>query len=338
MVGTGATVTSLKDSSFSVKTHLAQLVSFLADLKVDAVLVSNPVNISYLTGYPSEDAWLLVTADRTFYITDFRYIEQARKAFGNKGIEVVEFEGSLFEKTVELLVHLRVKKCGFEENRLTWYQFNRLKSLAGGKVRLKALSGAVEALRVIKTPDEVLAIREAVRVNLKGFKYIEKFIRPGITERDILYKLQDFIRKENVGFAFPPIIASGPNSAYPHARVSGRELFPAEPVLVDFGVEKDAYKSDLTRMFFLGKMPRSFETTLRLIRGAQEAAYQKIKPGVKASAVDAAARAFLKKNGLAQYFGHSLGHGVGLETHEMPRMSGQSGDVLLENMVITVEP
>ncbi|MBF0593786.1 MAG: aminopeptidase P family protein [Candidatus Omnitrophica bacterium] len=318
--------------------RLSKLQSFFSELEVDAVFVSTPVNIRYLTGHLAEDAWLLITRAKTFYITDFRYIEHVKKVFKARNIDVIQFEESLFKTVVQLAASHKVKVFGFEENHLTCYQFGRLRALAGKGVKFKGLSGAVEALRVVKEAQELDILRQAIRINLKGFSFIKKFICPGVSEEAVLFKLQDFIRREGVAFSFPPIIASGPNAAYPHARVSGRELKSSEPLLLDLGVEVSGYKSDLTRMFFLGKMSRSFEQNLSAIHGAQEAAYKVIRAGVEAKVVDAAARGFLEKKGLAQYFGHSLGHGVGLDTHEMPRISGKSGEILLENMVITVEP
>jgi Xaa-Pro aminopeptidase len=321
-----------------VKQRLTKLKSFLSKLGVDAVFVSNPVNIRYLIGHQVEDAWFLVTSSRAFYITDFRYIAFATKILKGSDVEIVQFEKSLFETAINCSLDTKVKILGFEENHLTYYQFLRLKSLANSKLRFKGLSGTVEALRVIKEPGEILTIRSAVAVNLKGFQFIKEYIRVGVSEREILYKLQDFIRQEGVLFAFPPIIASGSNASYPHARISDRKLGVNDPLLLDFGVEKDGYKSDLTRMFILGKMPRPFEKNLSMIRRAQEEAFKAIKPGVSAASVDGAARKFLDKHGLSRYFGHSLGHGVGLETHEMPRISTKSTEVLLENMIITVEP
>ncbi len=321
-----------------MRNRLAQLRFFLPKLKVDALFVSDPVNIRYLTGHAAEDGWLLVTALKAFYITDFRYIAIVKQVFKNQAIDIVQFDRSLFESVIQAAIEEKVGILGFEENNLTYYQFSRLKSCVKKRLKLRALSGTVEALRVVKSPQEVSSIREAIRINLKGFEWIARFIRPGVTEKDIYYQLQNFIRVEGVDFSFPPIIASGPNSAYPHARITERKLCLAEPVLLDFGVEKNGYKSDLTRMFFLGKMPRSFEKRLSLIRNAQEEAYKVIRLGVPSQAVDAAARGFLERNGLAQYFGHSLGHGVGLQTHEMPRVSSKSGEILLENMIITIEP
>lgn len=317
--------------------RLLKIRSFLPQLEIGALFLSNPYNIRYFTGYPGEDAWLLITAQKAYYITDFRYIEHARKVLGSH-IEVVMFESSIFETAINLALADKVKAFGFEENHLTYYQYKRLEKFSRRKLKLKGLSGAVEALRAVKDPNEIAQIRKAVRINLKAFKFVEPYMRPGLRERDILFKLEDFARKEGVGFAFPPIIASGPNAAYPHARVTDRKLRSGEPVLLDFGVDLGGYKSDLTRMFFLGKMPPSFRKFLDLIRGAQEEAFKKIHSGVVSCEVDAAARQFLAQHDLAQFFGHSLGHGVGMETHEMPRISAKSREVLLENTVITIEP
>lgn len=317
--------------------RLSRLIACFKILEIDAFFVSNPVNIRYLTGYKAEDAWLLVTASETFYITDFRYVEHASRALG-KLAKVVQFKESLFQTAVDLARGASVKRWGVEEEHLTYQAFNRLKSFCRKDIRLKPLSGVVESLRIVKDADELKLIRAAVAVNLEGFDYIRPYIKPGITEQDVLNRLEIFSKKSGAAFSFPPIIASGPNSAYPHAKVTDRRLRPGEPLLLDFGLEWEGYKSDLTRMFFLGKIQPSFMKVLSIIREAQEAAFRVLRAGIRASQVDAAARDFLAKKGLTDQFGHSLGHGVGLNVHEMPRLSAKSGVVLSENMIVTVEP
>lgn len=316
--------------------RLTRLISGFAILGIDALFVSDPVNIRYLTGYAAEDAWLLVTRKKTFYVTDFRYEEQVKKSL--KDINVIVFGPSLYAAIMDLCVSAKVEILGFEEQNMTFYAASRLKAVLGKLVKFKALSGAVESFRLIKDPAEIQLIRKAIAVNCTGFRYIAKYIKPGVSERFLLHKLQDFARKCGADFSFNPIIASGPNSAYPHARVTDRVLRPMEPLLLDFGLQLEGYKSDLTRMFFLGKMPRSFLRVLSLIKETQKAAFAVIKPGVAAKDVDKAARDVLASSGLDSLFGHSLGHGVGLNIHELPRLSSQSGDVLIEGMVVTVEP
>ena len=313
--------------------RLSALTAQFNRLGIEALFVSDPVNIRYLTGYKPEDAWLLVSRKNVYYITDFRYVELVRRTL--RGVEIVQYKDSLFQTVADLAPN---GSLGFEENHLIYQQFRRLVQCGRGRVHLRPVAGAVEALRIIKDKDELALVRKAVALNLQGFKDIRSFIKPGVTEGDILVRLEAIARKRAAVFSFPPIVASGPNSAFPHARVTDRVLRPGEPLLLDFGLEQNGYKSDLTRMFFLGKMPHSFEKLLCIIKEAQQVAFRIIRPGIPAKEVDAAARNYLAAQGLGNNFGHSLGHGVGLNIHEMPSLSMKSGVVLAENMVITVEP
>jgi Xaa-Pro aminopeptidase len=319
-----------------VKHRIQKLRAHFKALGVDAVLVTQPSDLRYLTGFPNADAWLVVSAKKAFYVTDFRYTAEARKAI--RDIAVVQFSSSLFETTADLLKGERVKRLGVDEKHLTYYQFNRLKAVVGKTLTMASSQEVILALRAIKEPEEIREIRKAVKLNLEAYRYIKPYIKPGVSERMLLLNLESFVRREGVRFSFDPIIASGSNSSYPHARVTDRRIHRNEPVLIDLGIEVNGYKSDLTRIFFLGKMARSFERILSLVRQAQEEAFKVIRPGIEACQVDAAARGFLEKYGLAKHFGHSLGHGVGLEIHEAPRITSKSGAVLSEGMVITIEP
>lgn len=316
--------------------RLSCLKALFISSRIDALLVTNEVNIRYLTGFPAAEAWLLVTPKKAFYITDFRYVLEARKGVGDA--EVIQYTDSLYKTTVDLARDQKVKVLGLDERHISAHAIRRLKTLAAGKPVLRSADSLVEVLRSIKDKGELALIRKALKINTQAYRFIEPFIKPGVREMDLLSHFEDFIREKKAAFAFPPIIASGPNAAFPHARVSGRKLRRRESLLIDFGVRINGYNSDLTRMFFLGTMARSLRENLSLIRGAQEEAFRIIRPGIKARAVDAAARGFLDRHGLAGYFGHSLGHGVGLEVHEDPRISMKSGVILQEGMVFTVEP
>ena len=317
-------------------TRLSSLRASFPSFKINALLVTHDVNIRYLTGFPASESWLLVTAKKAFYITDFRYVLEAKK--GLKEVQVVQYSHSFFQTTLDVAKSEKVKVVGLDERHISAYSFRRLKVLAGKGVKFKAADSLVEALRSIKDEGEISLIRKAIKINAQGFRYIHPFIKPGVSEQELLWKLEDFIRAQKVAFAFPPIIASGPNAAFPHARVSERKVRRGEPLLIDLGIRLNGYNSDLTRMFFLGTMSHSLRKVLSLIRGAQEEAFKVIRPGIEAKVVDAAARGYLAKHGLARYFGHSLGHGVGLDVHEDPRISQKSGAILQEGMVITVEP
>ncbi|MBF0122908.1 MAG: aminopeptidase P family protein [Candidatus Omnitrophica bacterium] len=317
-------------------TRLSLLRTSFPSLKIDALLVTNDINIRYLTGFPASESWLLVTAKKAFYITDFRYVLDAKK--GIKEAQVVQYSNSLFQTTLDVAKGEKVKVLGLDERHVSAYAMRRLKVFAKNGVKFRPADSVVEALRSIKDEGELALIRKAIKINTQGFQYIHSFIKPGVTERGLLLKLEDFVRAQKVAFAFPPIIASGVNAAFPHARVSERKVRRGEPLLIDLGIRLDGYNSDLTRMFFLGTMAHSLGKVLSLIRGAQEEAFKVIRPGIEAKAVDAAARGYLEKHGLAKYFGHSLGHGVGQDVHEDPRISSKSGVILQEGMVFTVEP
>jgi Xaa-Pro aminopeptidase len=316
--------------------RIRKLVSSIRRSDFDAVLINHEIDIRYLTQYPSHDAWLLVTPREVFYITDSRYIEEVKKSL--HGITLVQFERSISEQAAACCRQAQVHRLGVDERHLTVDQHKRLKAFCNKNISIVEANGCVDGLRAVKEPGELKLMREALRLDLKAYRFIQPFLKPGVTESDVLRRLEVFIRKEGITFAFDPIIASGPNSAYPHARVTGRKLCHKEPVLIDLGMDYKGYKSDLTRMFFLDTMPASYRDVLSVVRDAQHEAFKVIRPGVRGKDVDAVVRNYLKKHGLAEYFTHSLGHGVGMEVHEAPRLSVNSDAVLQENMVCTVEP
>ncbi len=313
--------------------------SLIAGVKasgLDAVFVSDPVDIRYLLKYPAQDAWLLATLENVYYITDARYIEDVRKNV--RGVTPVLFTRSCFEEVFHCCQREKLRSLGLNERHLTVYGYKKLKSFCKNKIKFFSADGMVASLRMSKDREELGMIRKALAFDLEAYSMIKPLIRPGMSEREIFHHLEDFIRSKGISFAFDPIIASGPNSSYPHARVTDRCLRCNDHVLIDLGMDWNGYKSDLTRMFFLGRMPPSFRNNLAVVRDAQQEAFRVIRPGVMAREVDAAARNYMKKFGLAERFTHSLGHGVGLDVHEAPRISFSDQTVLVENMVFTVEP
>jgi Xaa-Pro aminopeptidase len=318
--------------------RLRRLVSeFSRHRNIDALLVTPDVNITYLTGFPAHESWLLVTPQKAFYITDFRYIEEAKE--GLKGIAIVKQHTQSLQATLfELAKIYKIKRLGFDERYTSLMCLKKLKSYCPRRTKLIPTLGMVESLREVKEEGEVNAIRNCLKVHFKALQFLKKVVKPGLSERQILDLLEGFIKKQGVGFSFNPIIASGPNSAYPHAKVSDRILKNNEPLLVDIGIDIKGYKSDLTRNFFLGRMTPSYRKVFEATALAQQEAISLIKPGISVAEVDAHARKVLRKFGLAKYFGHSLGHGVGLEIHENPRLSVKSPAILEPGMVVTVEP
>jgi Xaa-Pro aminopeptidase len=319
-----------------VNPRIQKLTTQFAELAIDAFLVTKDVNITYLTEFNASESWLLVTPAKSFYITDFRYILEAQK--GLRNIEIKQYDRSMFKAVFELMDDLKLKRLGFDDRHVSLSAFKQLKKDCPQNVELIELSDVVEKLREIKEKREVDAIRGCLKLHHKAIKYLRGVIKPGLTEKDVLAKLESFVKKHGAGFSFPSIIASGPNSCFPHAHVSRRKIKNNELVLLDTGIDIGGYKSDLTRIALLGKIPPHVCEVAEIVKDAQRLAIVKIKAGEPVADADRAARDHFKKYDVEQYFGHSLGHGVGLEIHESPRLSVKSPAVFKAGMVVTVEP
>lgn len=316
--------------------RLNKFVSRFDRLKVDGFLVTNTANIRYLTRYNAEAAWLLVFPKQAYYLTDGRFTLEAKK--GLNGVPVVESTQPFLDPIERLLRRHRAKTIGFDAKHISLATFQKVKNGLPKGTRLVACNGVVETLRQVKEKEEIAQIRKALKINLAMMHFVAKILRPGLTEQQVKYRLDDFVRAQRAGHSFDPIVASGPNSAYPHACTTDRRLRKGEPVMVDAGIDLNGYKSDLTRMFFLGKMTTYFRKVHEAVAAAQQQAIRKIHPQIPASVVDQEARNYLQEKGLARFFSHSLGHGVGLEVHEEPRISAKSKARLEPGMVFTVEP
>lgn len=316
--------------------RLKKFQSLLASYKLDSYIHTCDTNIKYLTNYPASESVLLSFPKKSIYLTDSRYTQEAKN--GLKGISVEQYTHDMNKSIFEILAENKAQRVGFDDRHLSLNRYKQLQKACPQTIELVCENDLVEKMRLIKEKQEVDQIRKCLKLNLAAYQFLKRVIRPGLRESDVLLKLENYVKPKGAGFSFDPIIASGPNCAFPHARVTDRKIRNNEPVLVDMGIDIDGYKSDLTRMFFLGKMPDLYGKIYAAVSQAQSLAIAKIRPGVKAADVDFAARSYLESLDLAKYFGHSLGHGVGLDIHESPRLSGQSGAVLSEGMVITVEP
>jgi Xaa-Pro aminopeptidase len=304
---------------------------------LDGLLLSSEANISFLTGYRSRDSYLIVSARGCFYLTDSRYTAEARKVL--KGIKVEEYGQGLFNKISQIASKMRFKCLGFEERHLNFAEYRRLRKKLAASLGLAPTYGLVEGLRQVKSSQEIKTIKIATKIAIKAFRFIQKRLKPGRKEIEVAADLEQFIRYRGASKAsFDIIVASGPNSAFAHHITSERKLKANEPVLVDLGVDYQGYKSDLTRVFFLGKIDTLTAKIYSIVRQAQEKAIKGIKPGKTCKEIDALARDHIEKSGYAGYFGHGLGHGVGLEIHEEPHIGKNQDKRLQPGMVFTVEP
>jgi len=235
---------------------------------------------------------------------------------------------------------MRVKRLGYEEKNISAATFTRLKETLGARhIELVPVEGIIERLRMIKKAAELDKIRKATVITMNALKFAKSLIKPGIKEIQVAAEIERFIRYRGARTsAFEIIVASGPNSSRPHHITSQRIIRPAETVLVDVGVDYEGYKSDLTRVFFLGRISSITRRVYGIVREAQDKAIKAIKPGVLINKIDAAARQYITRKGYGGFFGHALGHGIGLEVHEAPQISSKETNTLKENMVFTVEP
>ena len=306
---------------------MPQFADLLREAQVEVLLVTNLVNIRYLTGFTGSNALLAVFPDRLVFWTDPRYKLQAaalKPRVSTKPLLVSA--AKFFEKR-----HIQV---GFEREQLRFDQYEVLKQLA-----LKPVSGFVERLRAIKTPEEIARIRQAVNTNSAAFESALKSVKPGMRESDLAGLIEYRMRRLGAeGSAFETIVAAGAHSALPHARPEGIRFTERQLVLVDMGCKQDGYTSDMSRMFHLGDPPRKTRQLYAAVLEAQLAAIDAVKPGVTGKIIDRAARDVLERHGLAEKFVHSTGHGLGLEIHEDPRIGKTGKAKMAAGMVITVEP
>jgi Xaa-Pro aminopeptidase len=318
-----------------VNPRIKRLLAQFDHHAIDAFLVTSDVNVTYLTGCPSVESWLLLLPEQSFYVTDARYAQEIRQKLRN--IKVILYQDSKSEAVARLLRAEKATSLGYDPQHLSVSVFRHLRKYCSD-IRFRSWPEVVEEFRMYKDPQEISALRKAARFNLSAFVYLRQLLKPGVTEQQVLIRLEQYVREKGLLFSFSPIIASGPQTCFPHARVTTRKMRAQEQVLADIGIDFLGYKSDLTRMFFLGKIPPLLQEVTEIVRVAQQKAIAGIQPGVPASEIDQLARNYFKKNKLDKYFLHSLGHGVGLEVHEAPRISPKSTVILKKGMVFTVEP
>lgn len=318
--------------------RLKKTYAGLKSENLEGLILNSSANISYLTGYPSRDSYLVISKAGNIYITDSRYTEEAKA--GLRGVaDVKKINGSLFKTIATSCRKLGLKRIGFESRYLAYAEYRKIRAHLHKAIELVPAAGLVENLRQIKGPEELKKIRQAVQITLKAFEFIRDFLRPGIKEIEVAAELERFIRYNGARApAFEIIVASGANAAYPHHITSRKKLRNQEIVLIDMGVDCDGYKSDLTRTFFLGKITLLARKVYDIVKEAQSRALRQIKPGADAAEIDAASRSYITQKGYGNFFGHNLGHGVGLEVHEAPSISSGKNYTLEKGMVFTVEP
>jgi Xaa-Pro aminopeptidase len=309
----------------------------LAAEGLDGLLVTHLPNIRYLTGFTGSAALLLVHAQTTVLVTDFRYAVQAPAEAGDAAAVEVD-QSSVWDRLARVLAGLPQGSIGIEAHALTVKDAERVTGLTRSRVVLAA--DHVERLRAVKSPEEVAAIRAAADLAQEALAEVLPTVRPGQRERDIGAALESALRRRGSEWhPFPTIVASGPRSALPHARTSARVVQAGEWLLLDFGAQVDGYCADLTRTVVVGARADQRQAAMYdLVRCAQGRALEHLRPGMTGREGDALAREVIATRGFGAAFGHSLGHGLGLEVHEAPRLAPTSEGPVPRRAVVTVEP
>jgi Xaa-Pro aminopeptidase len=312
----------------------------IQESSLDCLIISNINNIRYLSGFKGSDAWMLVTMDKACIAVDFRYYEQVNMEVSC--CQIVSISGDLKSWLLPLIRDVGAIRIGFESDSLPYSIYMQIKDLLcedDKATKVIPLSKFVESIRLIKEPDEIDNIEKAVRLTDSAIEYAVKMFSPDISEISLAWEVEKYLREngsETVPFEI--IAAAGENAALPHARPSNKLIKPNQPLLIDVGARINGYCSDVSRSYYIGKQDETFQKVYDIVLAAQTAALNLIEAGMTGQQADYISRTVIEKSGYAKYFGHSLGHGVGLDVHESPRLGPNSLDILSDNMVFTIEP
>ncbi len=323
-----------------IGSRLEKLRQKLAEKELDAILISQPENRYYLSGFNGSAGFLLITEKKAILATDFRYVEQAKIQAPDYGI--FKMTGEMADWLPRLLADLDLKKLGFEAGYMTFATYGQLKDTLKKPqpmINLVPLEGLVEALRAVKEAEEIELIGRAVEIVDRAYEHVENSVHAGMNENELAWEIEKFMRENgSQPMPFEIIVASGPNAALPHAKPSPRTISTGEPIVIDIGAKFEGYSSDQTRTICLGAPDDTFNKIYDIVLGAQLTAIATISEGMTGEQADSLARTVIEQAGYGDAFGHSLGHGVGLATHELPRLGPKSADTLTSGMAFTVEP
>ena len=318
--------------------RIAALVDGLSAAHLDGLLLTGLSNIRYLTGFSGSSALLVVTPRDVVLITDFRYQTQVADEVGDRARVAIEASSLWTGLWLQLASLPSVKVLGFETAHIPHRDFQRLVE-AGSRWQWRPTVDLVETLRERKDASEIERVEEAAGVATRALSRTLPAVRTGLTELEVAGVLEKALRDEgSEGFPFPSIVASGPRSALPHARSSSRAIEEGDFLLMDFGAEVGGYCSDVTRTVVVGKASDEHRAVYDVVRVANERATSGVRAGMTGRDADAIARQYIERAGYGDQFGHSLGHGIGLEVHEAPRLARTAEGALPEGAIVTIEP
>jgi len=320
--------------------HLAKLQKRVKDLGLDALIVTHLPNIRYLTGFSGSAGLLIIPAQgKPHFFTDFRYKLQVKDEVGGAKMSIVDRDRTIYDAMAEKQLFSDYDSLGFEQSHLLYSEYDLLRKKFR-HVKLVPIDGEVEKLTMVKTEEEISCIKKAAEIGDKVFKHLLNVIKPGMTELDVSAEIS---YQAKLGGserdAFTVIVASGERSALPHGVATEKKLKKGDVIILDYGCVYKGFNSDMTRTIALGKLPVELTKIYDIVRNAQQRAIDKAVPGINGRELDSVARDYITLHGYGSKFGHATGHGLGIDVHELPRISQRGERFKLEvNQVITIEP
>lgn len=323
-----------------ISNRLGKLRQRMVEKETEAILISQPENRHYLSGFNGSSGFLLITPGSAILATDFRYLEQAE--IQSPDYDIFKIAGDIEGWFLDLIDGLNIRRLGFESDHLSFDMHRRLSNIlddSGLQTRLVPITGLVEPIRAVKEPEEIKLITQAVAISDIALDKVAATIQAGMTEEEVTWEIEKSLRDNgSQPLPFEVIVASGANAALPHARPSRHAIQPGEPIVIDIGARVQGYSSDLSRTIRLGTADDTFKKVYKVVLEAQMAAITSITEGMTGAQADGFAREIIERAGYGDSFGHGLGHGLGLSPHEKPHLSPNSWDALGNGMVFTIEP
>jgi Xaa-Pro aminopeptidase len=324
----------------SVSHRVQQLRNLISTENLDGVIISSASNRRFFSGFTGSAGYLFVTLSKSLLLTDFRYVNQAKRQ--SPEFEIQQLVGKRW--VPQYAEECNVDQIGFEDQEMTVSTYNAIQkticdSQTNRPIVLQRMGQSVDQLRSIKDPGEMELLKRAITITDQAYEEIRPRIKSGMTEKEIAWDLEMVMR--NLGaeaMSFDIIVGSGPNAALPHHRADDTIVQDSHPLVIDMGARYEGYCADLTRTLMVGEPDDQFQKIYDIVLRAQTEAKKQAKPGMTGSDLDKIAREIISEAGYGNYFGHSLGHGVGLDVHESPNIGPNSKDILEEGMVFTIEP
>ncbi|WP_150284201.1 Xaa-Pro peptidase family protein [Rummeliibacillus sp. TYF-LIM-RU47] len=315
--------------------RVERLVKALNSQNLDGLLITNNYNLRYMTGFTGTSGVAVVSQKEAVFITDFRYTEQASKQI--TGYRIVEHKGTIIEEIAAVVKELGIKSLGFEKDVVSYSMYETYSKVIPAD--LVGVTDLIEKIRLVKTEDELKIIKAACQIADETFEHIIQFIKPGKTELEVSNELEFYMRKLGAtSSSFDTIVASGVRSALPHGVATDKIIEKGDFVTLDYGALYNGYISDMTRTVAVGEPSEQLKEIYQIVLEAELLGLEKFKPGMTGKEADAICRDYIKEHGYGDAFGHSTGHGIGLEVHEGPGLSFRSNVTLEPGMVVTCEP